>query len=147
MPSTGEHDTSGRNLWPRSDVTVRIDIDPEQLATPPGSPLTCGYEMNLAFCELKRPSLRAVQRTLREEEELSQRISECVADGGDFDEVFSEAEFGVSSGGRARLDVCVAGAVLALNAAGFPTFYSCNGHQHGYPDIALGGARAAARTD
>lgn len=122
--------------WPRCDVEIRIAVDLRQLRWPSEGPLMYGHEMNLEFKDLKRPAWRTVRRVLAEEMESCRWVTDCFADGGDFDDAFREAEFDFS-GGRARLDLAVAGAVLALNAAGYPTFYSCNGHQHGYPDIAF----------
>lgn len=120
----------------KCDVEIRIDVDQKLLAWPSGGPLAYGHEMNLQFKDLKRPSWRRVRRVLDEERELCASVTDQLLNGEDFYEAFCEAEFEFSEA-VTNLDLAVAGAVLALNASGYATFYSCNGHQHGYPDIAL----------
>jgi hypothetical protein len=127
--------------YPKFDVEVVREVDPGALGWPePGEAQDeTGLGCNRSYIDLRRQSWAEARRAIDLESQLIERI-ESASD--------PEAEYGLvedelfeSDEGLYGLDLGIAGAVIALSAAGCVPFASCNAgafggrHHESYPVI------------
>jgi hypothetical protein len=120
---------------PRLYVDLRIEVDLERLRLPPGATSAFDGMFNGEYRSVWRSSWTKAAALAKIEKALIDEYIADASDADDFYDRFREAE--LAFGEEDFLDLGVAAAVRALNAAGCGTFTSCNGHQNACPTIVL----------
>jgi hypothetical protein len=129
---------------PRFGVEVRVQIDTGDLGWPGFGVDSYARSNCRTYENLTRARWRDVDAAVAIEDRLIGQCVDLASNGEEFADMFKDAESTFGELGDfdhddffeyAFLDLGVASATLALNAAGCPTLTSCNGHYTGYPWI------------
>jgi len=125
--------------YPKFDVEIVREVDPASLGWPePGAAQDeTGLGCNRSYFDLRRLTWAEARRTADLERQLIQRIESAPDHEAEYEAI--EDELFESDEGLHGLDLGIAGAVIALSAAGCVPFASCNAgsfggrHHEAYP--------------
>lgn len=118
-------------------LKVMIRVNRQELRWPKGGAAAFGYDANRSYEDLTRTRWSDVDAVLEEESRLIEQVA--LAEDAVREEAFEEAaeNFAAPEQLGVILDLGVASATLALNAAGCPTITACSGHVAGFPYVAF----------
>lgn len=119
------------------EFTISIDVEVERMGWPDEGPVAHGVGNNRSYEDLTHTRWSDVDTVIEEEIRLLDRVA--LAGDEDREDALESAqeEFTAPEALGVILDLGVASATLALNAAGCPTITACNGHVTGYPYVAF----------
>lgn len=120
-----------------SGITIRLAIDPTRMSTPPkGREIASavrGGQFNLEYVDLSKITWSETDEAIEQEKEI---LKGSMTKAGDKDQlieflrVADEEFYRDDFEGSSAFDLGARSALLALNAAGCPTFASCGGHDY-----------------